>query len=251
MLRVENLDVEVDGRKILENLSIHIGEGEVHVLFGPNGSGKTTLLMAILGFPSYRIKKGRIIFKGKDITYMDTDRRVKMGMGIAFQHPPEIKGVKLADIMGICMGRKEEGVTEDMIKLARKLKIPESFLYRDVNSGFSGGETKRTEILQLISQNPDFMMFDEPDSGVDVENIEVIGKIMNEVLERNKLPSERRKSGLIITHMGYILNYVKADRAHVMLDGNIACSGTPEEIFTHVMKEGFEDCIRRCGKGRK
>lgn len=244
MLEIQNLTVEVSGKRILHDLNLRIGDGEVHVLFGANGSGKTTLFLTILGFPSYDVVEGKIYFKGVDITEMDTAERVRLGMGVSFQHPPEIRGVKLGDLVGRLLERRGEG---DPKALAERLKLSEEFLSRDLNLGFSGGEVKRSEILQLLAQNPDFLMFDEPDSGVDVENVELIGKITNEMLERDKRPSERKKSGLIISHIGYILNYIKADRAHVMLGGRIACSGMTEEIYNQILSEGFEGCVARCG----
>lgn len=248
MLEIKDLTVEVEGKEIIRDLNFNIERGAVHVLFGPNGGGKTTLLMTILGFPNYKVKKGSITFKGVDITDFPTNERVKLGMGMSFQHPPEIRGVKLGDMVNIAMGRKEEKIDENVIELAKRLNIAVDFLNRDVNLGFSGGEVKRSEILQLLAQSPDFIMFDEPDSGVDVENIELIGEIMSELMERNKMPSKREKAGLIITHSGFIMRYIKADRAHVMLDGRIACTGMPNEVTKHVMGEGFEKCVELCGE---
>jgi Fe-S cluster assembly ATP-binding protein len=135
-----------------------------------------------------------------------------------------------------------------VIELGKRLNISVDFLNRDVNLGFSGGEVKRSEILQLLAQTPDFLMFDEPDSGVDVENIELIGDLMNELLGRDKIPSQRERSGLVITHSGFIMRYLKPDRAHVMLDGQIACSGIPDEITKEIMEKGFERCVELCGK---
>jgi len=247
MLEIKDLTVEVEGKEIIRDLNLNIEQGEVHVLFGPNGCGKTTLLLTILGFPNYKVKKGNIALKGVDITDFPTNERVKLGMGMSFQHPPEIRGVKLGDMVNIAQGRKEERIDEDVIALAKRLNISVEFLNRDVNLGFSGGEVKRSEILQLLAQSPDFIMFDEPDSGVDVENIELIGEIISELLDRDKIPSKRKSAGLIITHSGFIMRYIKADRAHVMLDGRIACSGMPEEITKNIMAEGFERCVELCG----
>ena len=148
--------------------------------------------------------------------------------------------------------QEEEGdeADEEILKLAEKLRFDENFLRRDVNLGFSGGETKRAEILQILLQNPDFILFDEPDSGVDIENVELIGEVINEMLQRGERPSVRKRSALIITHTGFIFNYVRADRAHVLLNGKIACSGIPDEIINQIMKGGFEKCIREClGEG--
>jgi Fe-S cluster assembly ATP-binding protein len=246
MLEIKDLTVEVEGKEIIRDLNLNIERGEVHVLFGPNGCGKTTLLLTILGFPNYKVKKGGITFKGVDITDFPTNERVKLGMGMSFQHPPEIRGIKLGDMVNIAQGRKEERIDEDVIALAKRLNISVEFLNRDVNLGFSGGEVKRSEILQLLAQSPDFIMFDEPDSGVDVENIELIGEIISELLDRDKIPSKRESAGLIITHSGLIMRYIKADRAHVMLDGRIACSGMPDEITKNIMAEGFERCVELC-----
>ena len=246
MLEIRDLSVDVGGKRILSNLNLHIGEGEVHVLFGSNGSGKTTLFLTILGFPGYDVVEGKIYFKDVDVTDLDTSERVALGMGVSFQHPPEIRGVKLGDVVGHLLERRGGG---DATMFADQLNLSEEFLDRDLNLGFSGGEVKRSEILQLLAQNPDFFMFDEPDSGVDVENVELLGKITNEMLERDVPPSGRKKSALIISHIGYILNYIKADRAHVLLDGRIACSGITDEIYNHILKEGFEGCVKKCGKG--
>jgi Fe-S cluster assembly ATP-binding protein len=251
MLEINDLTVEVEGKEIIRDLNLDIEEGEVHVLFGPNGCGKTTLLMTLLGFPIYKVTKGSITFKGVDITNLPTNERVKLGMGMSFQHPPEIRGVKLGDMVNIAQGRKEEGIDTRVTVLAKRLNISIDFLNRDVNLGFSGGEVKRSEILQLLAQAPDFIMFDEPDSGVDVENIELIGEIMSELLHRNKMPSKREKSGLIITHSGSIMRHIKVDRAHVMLEGRIACSGMPDEITKNVMENGFERCVELCARSNE
>ncbi|HDS45237.1 MAG TPA: ABC transporter ATP-binding protein [Methanomicrobia archaeon] len=248
MLEIKDLTVEVEGKPIIKGLNLTVEKGEVHVLFGPNGCGKTTLLLTILGFPSYTVTHGRIMFKGVDITAATTNERVKLGMGVSFQHPPEIRGVRLGDMVSIALGRKEGVIDEQVIALAKRINISAEFLNRDVNLGFSGGEVKRSEILQLLAQAPDFIMFDEPDSGVDVENIELIGEIMRELLDRNKRPSERERAGLIITHSGFVMHYINADRAHVMLNGQIACSGMPDEVTKHIMESGFEKCVELCGQ---
>ncbi|MDY6966133.1 MAG: ABC transporter ATP-binding protein [Halobacteriota archaeon] len=247
MLQIEDLSVDVEGRRIIEGLHLIVEEGETHVLLGPNGSGKSSLLLTVLGYPKYKVKSGSILFKGKDITHMPTTDRIKLGIGISFQSPPAVRGVRLSDMVNVAFGKKtEEAVTSDVVELAKNLKFTNDFLERDVNLGFSGGEVKRSEIMQLVAQNPDFVMFDEPDSGVDVENVELIGGVMSELLDRDKRPSERQKSGLIITHLGFIMNYVKVDRAHVMLNGKIACSGNSKEIMDEIMKEGYERCVRSC-----
>ncbi|MDY6932078.1 MAG: ABC transporter ATP-binding protein [Halobacteriota archaeon] len=247
MLQIEDLSVNIEGRHIIEGLNLIVQEGETHVLLGPNGSGKSSLLMTILGYPKYKVKSGTILFKGVDITHIPTTDRIKLGVGILFQHPPAVRGVRLGDMVNVAYGRNSEEIDDpEVLKLAEGLKFNRDFLERDVNLGFSGGEVKRSEMMQLVAQDPEFIMFDEPDSGVDVENVELIGGVMSELLDRDKRPSARKKSGLIITHLGFIMNFVKVDRAHVMLGGKIACSGDPKEIMNEIMSEGYERCVRSC-----
>ena len=155
MLRVEDLHVAVGGKPILQGVNLHIKPGETHVLFGPNGSGKSTLLGAIIGFERYHITNGKIYFKGEDITSLSVHERAKLGIGIGFQRPPVLRGVSLGDLLKVT-GSEENKVDE----LAESLHL-QSFLERDVNDGFSGGEVKRSEMLQLLVQNPDFVLLDE------------------------------------------------------------------------------------------
>jgi len=247
LLEITDLAVEVDEKEILSDIDLYIDEGETHVLLGPNGSGKSTLFMSILGFPKYNITRGEIIFKGEDITHLGTTERVKMGIGVSFQNPPAIRGVKLMDLLKIEHHEDvKEELSPEMTEQASKLKFDERFLERDVNLGFSGGEVKRSEILQLLAQKPDFIMFDEPDSGVDIENVELLAEEINTLLDKDKKPGLRKNSGLLITHLGYILNFVTADTAHVLMDGRIACSGNPDEILEDVRKEGFKGCVECC-----
>jgi Fe-S cluster assembly ATP-binding protein len=249
LLEIIDLAVEVNGKEVLSDINLKIREGETHVLLGPNGTGKSTLFMTILGFPNYNITNGKIIFKGKDITNLNTTERVKLGIGVSFQSPPAIRGVKLEDLLKVEAGQSmDDSELDPKIKeLAAKLKLNESFLERNVNLGFSGGEVKRSEILQLLTQQPDFIMFDEPDSGVDIENVELIAEHINILLDKHEKPGLRKKSGLLITHLGYILNFVNADIAHVLMDGRIACSGNPTEILEDIRKEGFKGCVE-CGR---
>lgn len=246
MLEIRELSLEVGGRHVLKNLNLTIEKGETHVLLGPNGSGKTTLLLGILGFPNYRVTSGNILFKGRDITNLPTAERVKLGMGIAFQNPPAIRGVRLGDMVNLCKGDTSDEITDETLSLAKKLNFTREFLERDVNSGFSGGEIKRSEILQLMAQDPDFAMLDEPDSGVDVDNMGLIGKMIGELLHRDELPSKRKAAGLIITHLATILNYIEVDWAHVMLDGRIACSGNPNQVIKEILEGGYEKCAIEC-----
>jgi Fe-S cluster assembly ATP-binding protein len=244
LLEIENLAVEVGGKRVLKDINLSIGEGETHVLLGPNGAGKSTLFLTILGFPQYNIVNGTIKFKGQDITNLTTAERVKLGIGVSFQTPPSIRGVSVRDLLKI---ESHQDIDEDlnprMKELATQLKFSDEFLDRDVNFGFSGGEVKRSEILQLLAQLPDFTMFDEPDSGVDIENVELIASEIGTLLDKDKPQRSRVRSGLLITHLGYILNFVSADKAHVLMDGRISCSGNPTEILEDIRKSGFNGCV--------
>ncbi|MBN2157632.1 MAG: ABC transporter ATP-binding protein [Candidatus Lokiarchaeota archaeon] len=263
MLRIQNLTVSVNhgnGRKILRDFNLNIDEGETHVLLGPNGSGKSTLIYTILGYPGYIIESGSIFFKGKNITNLPTNQRVDLGIGTLFQHAPKVPGVKLKNLMNVCgekrgertqKGANEESALEDGCedldeqtrKIAKDLNFPLEFLERDVNVGFSGGEIKRSEIMQMMALKPDLLLIDEPDSGVDVENLVLIGKVLRKLLQRDEIPSRQTKAGLIITHLGYILQYLGTlDRAHILLNGRIICSGNPQIIIESVKKFGFDEC---------
>jgi len=241
MLEVSGLGVEVGGKRVLEDVNLEVPDGEVHILFGPNGSGKSSLIMSILGYPAYRIVSGKILFKGKDITHLPTNERVKLGIGVAFQNPPAIRGVKLKDILRSLIPDKEKSDAR-VVELAETIKVPSELIERDLNLGFSGGETKKSEVLQVLAQNADFVMLDEPDSGVDVENLQLIGGVINRML--------KGRSALLITHLGYILHYVDADKAHVLLDRTIVCSGLPSKILSQILNEGYAWC-EKCPVARK
>lgn len=244
MLSIEHLTVEVDNKRILNDVNMFIGEGETHALFGPNGSGKTSLLFAMAGVPKYKVKSGKIIFKGKDITDAPMDERAKLGIGIMFQHPPVLRGVKLNDMVKVSMEQlNHKKVSDEEVKgLAKKLNL-DNFLSRDVNLGFSGGEIKRSELLQLLAQGPDLVLLDEPDSGVDLVNIGLVGSTINELLQKDKKTVHRTKSGLIITHFGNILDYVKADKAYVMMKGTVLCQGNAVELLEDIRHRGYSECL--------
>jgi len=241
MLSIRQLTVEVEGRELLHNIGLEIKSGETHILFGPNGSGKSTLLMAIMGFPKYQITKGKIIFKGKDITGLSLDDRARLGIGMSFQRPPVVRGVKTRDMVAACL--KEQGNQEDINQLAEKSDLAD-FLDREINYGFSGGEIKRSEMMQLLAQKPELTLLDEPESGVDLVNIALIGQLINELLEKNCPIRKRKCMGLIITHTGHILDYVNARTGYVMLNGKIVCEGDPHEILATIKEKGYEECAR-------
>ena len=246
MLEIKQLSVAVEGREILHDVNLSIGIGETHVLFGPNGSGKTTLLMAIMGFPKYQVTQGNIIFKGKDITGLLPDERARLGIGMSFQRPPVVRGVKTRDMIAACLGA--EAREEDISRLAEKTDLAD-FLDREINYGFSGGEIKRSEMMQLLAQRPELTLLDEPESGVDLENIALIGELINELLEKNCPILTRKCMGLIITHTGHILDYVNARTGYIMLDGRIGCQGDPHEILATIKEKGYGECVKCLLKG--
>lgn len=248
MLSIEDLQVEIAGNTILEHIDLEIKPGETHVLLGPNGSGKTSLIMTIMGYPQYKVTKGKITFKGVDITHLPINERAQLGIGMSYQRPPTIHGVKTRQMVQLCA---KGAINAE--ELARRVDFAD-FLDRDINAGFSGGEIKRSELLQMMAQNPDLMLFDEPESGVDLENIVLVGKTIAALLQKEfahtetksvvQAKHERSKMGLIITHTGYILDYVPADKGHVLYNGVLACSGNPGEIFKYISAFGYEECVR-------
>jgi len=248
MLQIEDLQVKLGDKVVLKHINLEIKPGETHILFGPNGSGKTSLLMTIMGYPQYQVIHGKIYFNGEDITFLPINERANMGVGISYQRPPTIKGVKTNQMVKICT-RQER----DIDALASKVNFSE-FLDRDINDGFSGGEIKRSELLQLMAQDPQLLLFDEPESGVDIENIALIGSTICELLQRDlkvnngrtlkEKRSSRTKMGLIITHTGFILDYMTADKGQVLYQGELTCSTNAREILKCISQIGYRECIR-------
>ena len=250
MLRIEDLHVKIGDREVLRGINLHIAENETFILFGPNGSGKTTLLMTLMGFGNYEITSGRILFRGQDITHASIYERARLGIGMSFQRPPTIHGLKTRHLVTMCARGREI----DVEGMAQKLNM-DAFLDRDINAGFSGSEIKRSELLQLMAQNPYLLLFDEPESGVDLENMKLIGATVRDVLsggiEPNPVTSMKQQrvrkrpvSGLIITHTGYILEYVNADRGQVLYNGHLCCEANPRDILDHISQYGYQECVR-------
>ncbi len=253
MLFIEDLQVKIGDKELLTHIDLEVKPGETHVLFGPNGSGKTSLLMTIMGYPQYRVTGGRILFKGEDITHMPINERAILGIGMSYQRPPAVAGVKTRQMVDICARASGSGKADAEV-LAREVHF-EEFLDRDINVGFSGGEIKRSELLQLMAQNADLMLFDEPESGVDMENMALVGKSIARLLERDlpegpggesimDLRRKRTKMGLIITHTGFILDHLSADKAQVLFNGVLSCKNNPGEILKCVSQYGYEECVR-------
>ena len=238
MLKLEDLWVSVGDTQILKGVNFSMHYGEINMLFGPNGAGKTTLMMTLMGFPRYKIDQGRIYFKGEDITDKDLYERARLGLGISFQRPPTVRGVTLKKMIEIIAngGRDEERIAENVEKLNLT-----THLDRGLNEGFSGGEMKRSELLQLMVQRPDLVLIDEPESGVDIENIALVGEAINSLLGRGKVKDPKR-GAIIITHTGYILDFVNADKGYIIFDGNLVCRGNPRDILSEIKKFGYRRC---------
>lgn len=241
MLEIEDLHVEVGGRRILKGVTLSVLAGYTNVLFGPNGSGKSTLLMTIMGFSGYKVTQGRILLNGEDITHMPVTERAARGIGIMMQRPPNLVGVSLENLVRVTSKDKvlPAGAAQEL-DMAR-------FLERDVNVGFSGGEIKRSELLQLEAQNPCLYLLDEPESGVDLVSIERVGNKVRELLHGTSCAGRRGRAGkaaLVITHTGQILDFIEADRGYVMCNGTVMCSGNPRELLQEISKMGYEECIK-------
>jgi Fe-S cluster assembly ATP-binding protein len=251
MLTIEELQVNVGGRTILNNVNMEIPKGETHILFGPNGSGKTSLMMTIMGFSGYEVTHGRIVFKGEDITRMPIHERAQLGIGVSIQRPPTINGLKTRSLVEICARQRHNDI--DVEALAESVNF-KAFLGRDVNHHFSGGEIKRSELLQLMAQDPDLVLLDEPESGVDLENMVLLGETINMLMRRGvkfaqgkshkEMAGDQCKSALVITHTGHILDYITADRGQVLFNGHLCCSRNAREILKWIGEFGYEECIR-------
>lgn len=244
-LIISDLQIKVEGQKILDGVDLKIKTGEIHVIMGPNGSGKSTLCNTIMGHPNMKPSKGKITFGGQDILKMSPDKRAHAGLFLGFQYPREIAGVTFGNFVRIAtntIGRardkKYEPVTPskfypDFQKEIENLKLNKKFVGRCLNEGFSGGEKKRAEIVQMSLLKPSIAMLDEIDSGLDVDGL----KLVAEGIER--VHKELGTGILLITHYARILQFVKPDFVHVMIDGKIVKSGTAK-LATKIEKEGYK-----------
>lgn len=238
LLRVENLHVSVGDKELLHGISLTVNTGEVHVIMGVNGAGKSTLLHAIMGNPVYKVTEGRILFKGEDITHLSVDKRAKMGLFLSFQNPVAVPGITLENFIRTAKtnltGQQQKlfPFKRLMRKTLSDLELDESYGDRYLNVGFSGGERKKSEILQLRILNPDLAMLDETDSGLDVDAVRVVSKNISAYHnEHNSL--------IIITHLNQILQFIKPEYVHVLIDGRIVKNGGPE-LVDEIEKNGFD-----------
>lgn len=239
-LKIEDLRVEVEGNEILKGVSLEIKGGEVHALMGPNGSGKSTLSYALAGHPRYEVTGGRALLNGEDLFDMDVDERARAGLFLAFQYPSEISGVSMANFLRTAMNsRREKGDEISLLEFGKKLReemqklgMDESFASRYLNEGFSGGEKKRSEILQLALLQPKIAILDETDSGLDIDALKIVSDGIN-ALRGPQL------GVLCITHYQRILRYLQPDVVHILLDGRIVESGG-KELAEELEQKGYE-----------
>ena len=247
MLHISNLHVNVGKKEVLKGVDLMVPDHEVHALFGPNGSGKSVLISTIMGFPEYRITQGDIQFNGTSINDLEIDERVKLGIAVLEQRPPTIKGVKLGDLIKAILenGKNKQDNVRELIDKYKMNK----FLERNINEGFSGGEIKKSEIFLLMMSQPSFVILDEPDSGVDPVHLKTIGQMINESLnnkDKDGRPSKplMRKSGLLATHSAAILDHIYTDKAHILVNGKIICSGNPRIMMEQIHKYGYKYCVQ-------
>jgi Fe-S cluster assembly ATP-binding protein len=237
-LEIQNLHVRTVEREILHGVDLTLEKGQTHALMGPNGSGKSTLANALMGNPNYEVTEGRILLDGEDITEADPDDRAKAGLFMAFQYPVSIPGVSVANFLRTAMNatREEPIKVKEFGQLLKRnmeiLRIDREFTSRYLNEGFSGGEKKRAEILQLAMLQPDYAVLDETDSGLDIDALRVVADGVNAMRGPNL-------GALIITHYTRILNYVKPDFVHIMLNGRIVQEGG-SDLADHLEEKGYD-----------
>jgi Fe-S cluster assembly ATP-binding protein len=239
-LTIENLHATVDGSPILKGLNLEIPAGEVHAIMGPNGSGKSTLSKVIAGHDDYEVTGGRVLLDGVDIADLEVDERSRAGIFLAFQYPAEVPGVSNANFLRAALqSRLPKGEEIDAVAFYKQmyarmdeLEMDRKFTGRAVNEGFSGGEKKRNEILQMMMLDPRYCLLDETDSGLDIDALQVVAKGVNSMRSPNR-------GFLVITHYQRLLDYIKPDKVHVMADGRIVKSGGPE-LALELEKSGYD-----------
>jgi Fe-S cluster assembly ATP-binding protein len=240
-LEIRDLHITVGEKQIVSGVSITVKPGEVHVIMGPNGSGKSTLANAVLGHPKYSINKGKIMVDGTDVTALSPDQRARKGLFLSMQNSPEINGVTVAHFLRVTTNiltgvNQNPFVFHEAMKVAMdKLFMDHGFATRYLNAGFSGGEKKRAEILQLLMLNPSYAILDETDSGLDVDALKIVGKGINEFKDRNK-------GVLLITHYNRLLEYVIPTHIHVMARGQIVDNGG-KELALEIEKNGYKKYV--------
>ena len=237
LLEIENLTVAIDDEPLLSGVNLTVAPGEIHIVFGPNGTGKSSLIKAIMGLPPYRVTSGDVRFEGESILGLPIDERARLGVGLAFQQPPAVRDVSLSALskaLGI-----EKGKLDDE---AAGLGMG-GHINGGLNDGFSGGEQKRSELLQLLLQRPKLLLIDEPESGVDVDSLKLLTAVIERLFQRDLPIRERTVGGIIVTHTGSVLKHLHATRGYVLVNGRIMCSGAPLDIFDQISANGFGNCL--------
>lgn len=228
---IKDLYVEVEGKEILKGINLNIKPGQRHVLMGPNASGKTTLSLTIMGFPEYKITRGEITFNGEVINDFSIDERARKGIALAFQSPPKVD-INFSEFMEELKNKFNSRINFSVFK-----EEIENFKSRNLNDGLSGGEKKRSELVQVLALNPKIIILDEIDSGVDIDSLELIGKFLN----------EREESMLIVTHYRHILNYIRTDKIHLLSFGKIVVSDSPDKILYGIEHYGYKGYLKKLG----
>ncbi len=242
VLNIDNLTVEADGKTILKDFNLEIKSGEIHAIMGPNGTGKSTLTKVIMGDPSYKIVKGKIRYNGKVINKMPVNERAKLGIFLGMQMPMAIEGVSNADFLRSALRAKEGDkfkllpFIREVDDLTKKLHMSSDMIHRGINDGFSGGERKKNEILQMRILKPNVVLLDEIDSGLDVDSLKLVGE---NVMEYYK---EKKPAILLVTHYQRLLDYIKPDFVHIMHNGKIVLSGD-KELALKIEEEGYDELV--------
>jgi Fe-S cluster assembly ATP-binding protein len=244
-LEIRGLKAKVEGKDILKGIDLTVPQGEVHAIMGPNGSGKSTLANVIMGRPAYRVTAGEVLFKGQSIAALRPDQRAQLGLFLAFQYPTEIPGVSVVNFLRSAYNAvKGEGMSALAFRKRLKekmtmLDVEDSMVARYVNQGFSGGEKKKNEILQLAVLEPDIAILDETDSGLDIDSLKAVAEGVQRLIGPDL-------GVLLITHYQRILNYITPDRIHVMIGGRIVLSGGPE-LAVELERKGYEGLRKELG----
>ncbi len=242
ILKIENLTVEIGGKTILKDFNLEIKSGEIHAIMGPNGTGKSTLTKVIMGDTNYKIIKGKIIYNGKVINKMPVNERAKLGIFLGMQMPVAIEGVSNADFLRSALRTKEGdnfkllSFIKEVEELTKKLHMDSEMIHRGINDGFSGGERKKNEILQMNILKPNIVLLDEIDSGLDVDSLKLVGE---SVMDYYK---DKKPAVLLVTHYQRLLDYIKPDFIHIMKDGHIVLSGD-KSLALKIEKEGYDKLV--------